>query len=415
MRNTLFMAACGLPLLLCLSTAADAVTLEQTLSLAQAYSAELSANNHQVNALAQQAESALQLPDPKLKLGLENVPVGSGNAHRLTREGMTMQKVAVMQQYVSSTKRERKFAAIKAEERQTAAGKNSILARLQRETAQAWFGLALSEKTLAQIRQLLAETRRQVEVQKTALANQSVSASSVLDIQLFLNAIQNEEDKARRDVEVAQAALQRLTGQQIVTSGDLPRFTRLPAERHLLIEAVQTHPEILQASLAAESAKAKSGQSAVAAIPDVGIELYYARRADGYDDMAGVMLTLDLPLFQGKRQDKSYAADLSRTYQANDQLALLIREHQAELSALLSRYDAAKAIYQRQVNEVLPLLQKKVRLIEAQYGNGGSGLAELLAARREWLNAQVAAGNAEKALADIWAAIRYLTPQEVKA
>ena len=83
----------------------------------------------------------------------------------------------------------------------------------------------------------------------------------------------------------------------------------------------------------AETAKARSAQSAVAAIPDVDVEVYYAHRAEGYDDMAGVMFSVDLPLFQSKRQDKDYAADVSRSMQAVDQLTLLKREHIARANA----------------------------------------------------------------------------------
>ena len=137
-------AACGLPLLLSLmSTNGWATTLAEALSAAENYSAELSANDHQVNALKNMADSAMQLPDPKLKFGIENVPLGGNNAGRLTREGMTMQRVGVMQDYVSSTKRERKADSITAEARQTAANADVIRARLQRETAQAWLALAL--------------------------------------------------------------------------------------------------------------------------------------------------------------------------------------------------------------------------------------------------------------------------------
>ncbi len=95
-------AARGLPLLLSLISANGwATTLAEALSAAESYSAELSANDHQVNALKNRADSAMQLPDPKLKFGIENVPLGGNNASRLTREGMTMQRVGVMQDYVS--------------------------------------------------------------------------------------------------------------------------------------------------------------------------------------------------------------------------------------------------------------------------------------------------------------------------
>ncbi|MBJ3816710.1 TolC family protein [Shimwellia pseudoproteus] len=409
-------AARGLPLLLCLLAAlpAHATTLDQAIRAAESYSAALSANSHQVNALNNMADSATQLPDPKLKFGVENVPVQGGNDHRFSREGMTMQKVGIMQEYVSSTKRERKADAIRAQAQQTEAGAALIRATLQRDTAQAWFNLALSRQTLTAVEALINETRRQVGTQRAGVASGGATPSSVLDVELALNAMRNEEDNARRDVQIAQANLQKLTGDDITdTSGTFPRIERLPADQSTLIDGIKQHPEVVQAARAADSAKAKSAQSEVAAIPDVGVEVYYARRGNDYDDMAGVMFTVDLPIFQSKRQDKDHAADMSRTYEANDQLTQLVRQHQADLAALIAQYNAAKAIYDRQNQDVLPLLHSKISLVEAQYQSGSATLAEILAARRDLLNGEVAKNNAAKALADSWAAIRYLIPQDV--
>ncbi|MDU4348415.1 MAG: TolC family protein, partial [Klebsiella michiganensis] len=306
-------AACGLPLLLSLmSTNGWATTLSEALSAAENYSAELSANDHQVNALKNMADSAMQLPDPKLKFGIENVPLGGNNAGRLTREGMTMQRVGVMQDYVSSTKRERKADSITAEARQTAANADVIRARLQRETAQAWLALALAQKSLRSVQTLISETSRQIDVQKAGVSSASASPSSVLDVQLALNAMKNEQDNARRDVQIAQARLLQLTGKEVRDiSGPLPHIERLPADEADLMAGIKLHPEVIQAAREADLAKAKSGQSEVAAIPDVGVEVYYARRGDDYDDMVGVMFTVDMPIFQGKRQDKDHAADVS--------------------------------------------------------------------------------------------------------
>lgn len=171
-----------------MSTNGWATTLSEALSAAENYSAELSANDHQVNALKNMADSAMQLPDPKLKFGIENVPLGANNAGRLTREGMTMQRVGVMQDYVSSTKRERKADSITAEARQTAANADVIRARLRRNR-QAWLALALAQKSLRSVQTLISETSRQIDVQKAGVSSASASPSSVLDVQLALNAM----------------------------------------------------------------------------------------------------------------------------------------------------------------------------------------------------------------------------------
>lgn len=395
------------------SAQATGLTLEQSLAAAERYSAELSANQHQVNALQNMADSAMELPDPKLKFGIENVPVQGGNARRLTREGMTMERVGIMQDYVSSTKRQRKADTLRAEASKTEANSATIRARLQQQTAQAWLELALSQQTLKDATALLKESEKQIAAQHAGVASGSSPAANVIDARLTLLAMQDRLSEAQRDVTIAQARLTQLTGQQVEgIGGPLPRFERLPAESNLLRQAIKQHPEVVQASREADVAKARSAQSEVAAIPDVGIEVSYGKRADGYEDMAGVMFTVDLPLFRSQRQDKDYAADVSRSMEANDQLTLLIRDHQAQLDTLLAQYQAAQAQWQRQQQQAIPLQQQRVALQLAQYRSGKSDLSSVLEARRALLDSRLSAGKAARELAQLWAAIRYLTVQE---
>ncbi len=392
--------------------AAD-ITLEQALVSAERYSAELSANQHQVNALENMASSATQLPDPKLKFGIENLPVGGSNARRFTREGMTMQRVGIMQDYISSDKRQRKADTLSAEARKTAAGSETIRTRLQKETAQAWLDLALTEQAVSAAQVLVQESEKQLALQRAGVASGGALPSSVLDARLTLSAMQDRLTTAQRDVALAQTQLTQLTGIEVKhISGPLPLFARLPADITVLHDAIQQHPEVLLASREADVAKARSAQSAIAATPDVGIEVYYAKRADEYDDMAGVMITVDLPLFRSQRQDKDYAADVSRSMEANDQLTLLTRDHRAQLDTLLAQYQATQQLWQRQTDEVIPLQKQRVKLIMAQYQANKSDLSSVLEARRALLDSQLNTSNAARELARTWAAIRYLTPQE---
>lgn len=392
--------------------AAD-ITLEQALASAERYSAELSANQHQVNALENMASSATQLPDPKLKFGIENLPVGGSNARRFTREGMTMQRVGIMQDYISSDKRQRKADTLSAEARKTAAGSETIRTRLQKETAQAWLDLALTEQAVSAAQVLVQESEKQLALQRAGVASGGALPSSVLDARLTLSAMQDRLTTAQRDVALAQTQLTQLTGIEVKhISGPLPLFARLPADITVLHDAIQQHPEVLLASREADVAKARSAQSAIAATPDVGIEVYYAKRADEYDDMAGVMITIDLPLFRSQRQDKDYAADVSRSMEANDQLTLLTRDHRAQLDTLLAQYQATQQLWQRQTDEVIPLQKQRVKLVMAQYQANKSDLSSVLEARRALLDSQLNTNNAARELARTWAAIRYLTPQE---
>lgn len=401
--------------LMCSAVQAESLTLTQTLAAAERYSAELSANRNEAQALDAMADSARQLPDPKLKFGIENVPVQGNNDHRLTREGMTMQRIGIMQQYVSAEKRDRKADTLLAEAQSVSAKSAVVRANLQRDTAQAWLDLALSQQALQTARKLLAETERQQGAQRASVGAGNAAPDSVLAFRVGLSAMRDKLTLAERDVQLAQTRLTQLTGEDVsAVSGELPRYQRLPADEKTLEQGIAQHPDIIAAASMANSAKARSAQSAVAAIPDVEVEVWYGRRAEGYEDMAGVMFTVDLPLFQSHRQDKDHAADVSRTMQANDQLALAERDHAAQLHSLIAEYNAAQTLWMRQRDEVLPLVRQHATLLAAQYRSGQSDLSALLEARRNVLDSELAANQAEKAMAQKWAAIRWLIPQELR-
>jgi len=388
-------------------------TLEQTLTEAQRYSAALSASRNEARALDAMADSATQLPDPKLKFGIENVPVQGSNDRRFTREGMTMQRVGIMQSYVSQQKRERKAQTLQAQARGVLAKADAVRAALQRDTAQAWLELALAQQGLKTADRLVNETARQLNVQKASVGAGSANPDSVLALHMTLSAMRDKATLARRDVQLAQSRLLQLTGQQVEdVQGPLPRYQRLPADVGQLEEAIARHPEVEAARREAETAKARSAQSAVAAIPDVDVEVFYAHRAEGYDDMAGVMFTVDLPLFQSGRQDKDYAAELSRSLQAVDELTLIKREHIAQVQSLVAQYQAAQTLWQRQRDEVLPLQHQRLAVLNAQYRSGQSELPALLEARRSVLDSELAVNQAEREMARTWAAIQWLIPQE---
>ncbi|WP_287787103.1 MULTISPECIES: TolC family protein [Atlantibacter] len=416
MKQTTLSLWLGGVLLVLTSAAAQAaaLSLEQTLDLAQRYSAELSASSNQVRAFGAMADSARQLPDPELKFGIENLPVQGSNARRFTREGMTMQRVGVMQTFVSADKRERKADTLLAQSASASAQEQVIRAQLQRDTAQAWLDLALSEKAAQAARQLLNETGRQIPVQRSGVASGSAAASSTLALQSALSAMRDNLTLAERDVSLAQTRLYQLTGETFDgVAGALPRYQRLPAEPQTLEQGVSVHPEVVLAAREADVAKARSAQSAVASKPDVGVEVYYARRAEAYGDLAGVMFTVGMPIFQSHRQDKDYAADVSRAMEANDRLSQATRDRVALVRSLVAEYQAAQTLWRRKQEEIVPLSQQRLKVVTAEYRSGQAALDAVLDARRSLLDAQLSAINAEKEMAQRWAAVRYLTVQGV--
>ena len=71
-----------------------------------------------VDAAREMAGPAGELPDPKLKLGVENVPTNGADSWSLTRDFMTMTKIGVMQEFPREEKR--KLRSQRARERRAA-------------------------------------------------------------------------------------------------------------------------------------------------------------------------------------------------------------------------------------------------------------------------------------------------------
>src|SRR4051794_22237438 len=79
---------------------------EEALQTAEQRSARLVAQEAAVGAASEQAARAAELPDPKLRLGLDNVPVSSPDAFSLTRDFMTMRRIGYAQEMPNADKRQ---------------------------------------------------------------------------------------------------------------------------------------------------------------------------------------------------------------------------------------------------------------------------------------------------------------------
>src|SRR5688572_30827631 len=84
---------------------AQSLSLEQALGIAESRSAQLAAQRAAAEAAAALVPAAGENPDPKLVVGLENIPVEGGDRWSLSADFMTMRRVGVMQDFVRGEKR----------------------------------------------------------------------------------------------------------------------------------------------------------------------------------------------------------------------------------------------------------------------------------------------------------------------
>jgi outer membrane protein TolC len=115
-----------------------ALSFEEALRLAQARAPQVRAAEDRLAAARAVEKAAAALPDPKLVLGLDNVPLDGPDAYSLSRDFMTMRRIGLMQDVPNQAKREARVAAARGQV--AVAELEAEVARLTvlREAAVAW-------------------------------------------------------------------------------------------------------------------------------------------------------------------------------------------------------------------------------------------------------------------------------------
>src|SRR2546425_12020382 len=154
---------CAALALVVLSAHAESLSLRDALRRAVERSRQVAAQDSAVAASREMAVAAGQLPDPVLKVGVDNLPVNGPDRFSLTNDFMTMRRVGVMQEITRSDKRHRRAERYEREADKAVAEKTEAVAAVQRDTALAWLDRYYAEAMAAVIAE--QATQAQFETQ----------------------------------------------------------------------------------------------------------------------------------------------------------------------------------------------------------------------------------------------------------
>lgn len=370
--------------LACASAAAAAAPLSfpQALVLAEREAPTLALTVARIEASRQAARSAGELPDPKLSVGIENFPVGGPDRYRLTRDFMTMQRLAWMQEFPNAAKRAARveLAQAKIERAQAEQALARVLAR--REAALAWIERRALERQLTQLQALEQENALLQRVVNAQLqGGKGMPADALMPRQeAAMLAERRDELEAKRAQALAQ--LRRWVGEAAAADleGELPAWETVPATLHARLHQ---HPEFLGLDAMARMLDAEVREAEAMKKPDWGVELAYQRRGPGFGDMVSLMLSVDLPLFPQRRQEPQIAAKLAERRAVDAEREAMRREHEQMLEADLADWQRLARAVARARGELLRLAEQRVELALAAYRAGSGSLSEVVAARRE--------------------------------
>lgn len=361
----------------------------------------------EAEAARERIEAAGALPDPVLRIELENITKNGSQGATLnpTRTGDT--KYTLMQPLPFWGKRDlkREVAAAEAEQAQ---GRSSdtwseIATRIKGLYAQYW----LNHHSLKLLRENMALSGQLEQIAQARYAGGLAAQQDAIRAQVERSLLESEQVAMENELRQVATALNAMLARQ----GNAPL-----AEP----QALRAVPAKLDAAALTERLLANNPQVAIEAARLGGAEknrdLAYRNR---YPDLTvgiapmqvqnrvdawSLMLEMNLPLQQGSRRSMERESERMLEAAAARKEALGHRLH-GELSATLAALEAARSTAEISQNRLLPQAELTFKAALAAYETGKVDFATLLDAQRQIRNARLtllrAQANQQLRLADI--------------
>jgi outer membrane protein TolC len=397
--------------------AADApLSLAEAQRLAVARSRGLAAQDAAAAAAQDLAAAARQLPDPVLKIGVDNLPVTGSERYHLGDDFMTMRRLGVMQQLTREDKRRFRAQRFEREADKAAAEKEVLTAGIERDTALAWLDRYYAQAMAAVIAEQRAQATLALDAAEGAYRGGRGSQADVLAARAALGMIDDrasELDQKLRNATVrlerwiGAAARQPLFGQPDI---DTLRFGLASLDAAGLDAHLAHHPEIAVLGKQEQVAQAEADLARADEKADWTVEVNYLRRGPAYSDMVSVGLSVPLQWDRKNRQDRELAAKLAAVDQAKDERDEMLRQHVADTRALIDEWRNDRERRRRYERELIPLAAERSNAVLAAYRGGKAGIGEVLAARRDETDLRLQALRLEAASAQLWAQLNFLYP-----
>ena len=385
------------------------LSLAETLAIAVVRSQQLASQRSMADAAREMVVPAGELPDPKVRAGVENVPTSGQDGWSLTRDFMTMSKIGLMQEFPREEKRRLKAQlAERNAERVTVVVEATTLA-IRRDAANAWVARRFADDAERAVAALLSEAELNETTVAAAYRAGKAAQGELIAAQSMIVELRNRTTDAAAQSKRARIMLTRYVGPAAERPlGDVPDFARLPES--LRLADVDAQPELRLARAQEAIAAADAALARAAKSPDWSAEVSYAFRGAPYANMVSLMFSIDLPWSPGTRQDREYAAKLKEQDAARAMLEDTQRMREAEVQSMLAEWESARIQAQRIESELLPLAAQRRDAALAAYRGGTGPLSGILDARRALLDAELALIAQQQAAAKAWAWLNFVGP-----
>jgi len=391
-RVVALVASAIFPVTVCAQSAIP-LTLAEAEDLALANEPGQAALVARAAALEERAVVAGQLPDPMLRIGLNNFPIDTGG---FTTEGMTNAMVGIRQAFPPGRTRSistRQLRSMSAEMAQNAAARGlDVLAAARNR----WLELYYWEHAHA----LVSESRPffgdLATVTRSLYAVGRKNQQDLLRAELELSRLDDRLIEIERRRASARAALGEWVGNNAdrPIASKLPEWNQVPPLASLRSNLLQ-HPIIEAADAQIEARVAGVDLARQRSRPDWAVEAGYSYR-DGLlpngqprSDFISLNVTVGLPFFRKKSIDSTLSAAMHERRAAQESKQQALRRLTSQLGAEYARWQDLTRRMSLYEDQILGQTEDQARAALVAYQSDSGDFADVMRGYIDDLNARI--------------------------
>ena len=387
--------------------APEPLTLDEAVQLAvEANDPTVVRFEARAQALEDRAIAEAQLPDPMITGQIANLPVDS---FAFDESNMSQVRLGLRQEFPPG-----RTLSIRGEQRRheaqaERARRELALREITLATRSAWFELAWHGRAVDVVTEIRASVSEQIDSLAGRFATGRMNAQDVLRAELEMALLDDQLAEHRRKAERARSILSRFVGGAAFRPVDAEwSVPEAPDPVPTLVDRLSEHPAVAIENAEIEAAEADVEIAEQAYKPAFALEGGYGIRTDR-PDFASFGVTLSVPLFTDKRQDRQRAAAISRRgAELHDRDARLLDLKQQLDRALIDwrRYSERLSLYRRALGE---RARQTAEASIATYATGRTDFAELIRSQLAELDVELKRAELRAEAGKAWARIVYLT------
>ncbi len=373
------------------------LTLQQIEKIALENEPGIESRQHNIQALYEQAIAEGQLMDPKVQVGINNLPIDN---FKFNQEAMTQFKIGVSQQFpagdtlkVKQQKVQKQADLVKT---QVAERKLNIIKMVRLDYLELYYWQQ-AKKTVIENKKLFAQL---VNIVQSLFSVGKTEQQDLIRAQFELSKLDDRLAKIEQKIRTVRYKLARWIGDENSRKLDLTHLPKIPVPRlefdsKTLQQQLARHPKVQQIDKKLEINRKQIAVINQTYKPGWGLNVSYGYRDNQPNgtrrsDFLSVNATFDLPVFTNNRQDKKISAEEKRYLSLKNSRHDLLNEMVADVQQEMTNADQLKqrhAIYRKLL---LPQIQQEVEASLLSYQSREGDFSDLMQAYINSLNVKLA-------------------------